>query len=66
MNVADNSAAGTIPLGGKPEFAQSDGAGIIFVNIEDTSEIAAFDSRSLKVLRRWSWPRRGAERPGPG
>jgi DNA-binding beta-propeller fold protein YncE len=45
--------AGSIPLGGKPEFAQSDGRGTVFVNIEDTSEIAAFDSRSLKVLRRW-------------
>lgn len=53
VNVADNSIAGTILLGGKPEFAQSDGSGTIFVNIEDTSEIAAFDSRSLKVLRRW-------------
>jgi DNA-binding beta-propeller fold protein YncE len=53
VNVTDNSAAGTIPLGGKPEFAQSDGSGTIFVNIEDTSEIAAFDSKSLQVLRRW-------------
>jgi DNA-binding beta-propeller fold protein YncE len=53
VNTADNSVAGTIPLGGKPEFAQSDGHGTIFVNIEDTGEIAAFDSRSLKVLRRW-------------
>ena len=53
VNAADNSVAGTIPLGGKPEFAQSDGNGTIFVNIEDSSEIAAFDSRSLEVLRRW-------------
>lgn len=53
VNAADNSVAGTVPLGGKPEFAQSDGSGTIFVNIEDTSEIAAFDSRSLQVLRRW-------------
>ncbi len=53
VNVADNSVAGTVPLGGKPEFAQSDGQGTIYVNIEDTSEIVAFDSRNLKVLRRW-------------
>jgi DNA-binding beta-propeller fold protein YncE len=53
VNVADNSTAGTIALGGKPEFAQSDGKGTIFVNIEDTGEIAAFDSKSLLVLRRW-------------
>ncbi len=54
VNVADNSVAGTVPLGGKPEFAQSDGQGTIYVNIEDTSEIVAFDSRNLKVLRRWN------------
>ena len=53
VNVADDSVAGTIPLGGKPEFAQSDGQGTVYVNIEDTSEIAAIDSRSLKILRRW-------------
>ena len=53
VNVENNLVAGTVPLGGKPEFAQSDDAGTIFVNIEDTGEIAAFDSRSLKVLRRW-------------
>jgi DNA-binding beta-propeller fold protein YncE len=53
VNVADNSVAGTVPLGGKPEFAQSDGKGTIYVNIEDTGEIAAIDSRDLKVLRRW-------------
>ncbi|HEY5514325.1 MAG TPA: hypothetical protein VIK40_11840 [Geomonas sp.] len=53
VNATDNGVAGTVPLGGKPEFAQSDGKGTIFVNIEDTSEIAAFDSKSLKVLRRW-------------
>jgi DNA-binding beta-propeller fold protein YncE len=53
VNAADNGVAGTVPLGGKPEFAQSNGKGTIYVNIEDTSEIAAFDSRSLKILRRW-------------
>jgi outer membrane protein assembly factor BamB len=45
--------AGTIPLGGKPEFAQTNGQGTIFVNIEDTSEIVAFDVKALKVIRRW-------------
>ena len=29
----------TLPLGGKPEFAVSDGAGRVFVNVEDTSEL---------------------------
>ncbi len=44
---------GTIALGGKPEFATSDAAGKVFVNIEDVSEVIAIDARSLKVLAHW-------------
>ncbi len=45
---------GTIPLGGKPEFAVTDGAGHVFVNIEDKSEVVALDPRGLEVTGRWS------------
>jgi DNA-binding beta-propeller fold protein YncE len=45
--------AGTIDLGGKPEFAAADGGGHIFVNIEDTSEIVDIDTSALTVVRRW-------------
>ena len=38
-----------VALGGKPEFAAADGKGMIFVNIEDKSEIAAFDSKTLEL-----------------
>jgi len=44
---------GNIPLAGKPEFAQADGAGHIFVNIEDKSEISEIDSHGLKVVNTW-------------
>jgi DNA-binding beta-propeller fold protein YncE len=44
---------GTIALGCKPEFATSDAAGKVFVNIEDVSEVIAIDARSLKVLAHW-------------
>jgi YVTN family beta-propeller protein len=54
INAADNSVAGTIPLGGKPEFGVADGQGTVYVNVEDTSEIVHIDSRTLKVLGRWS------------
>ena len=40
---------GTVALGGKPEAASSDGAGTIYVNIEDKSELIAFDAKTLKV-----------------
>jgi DNA-binding beta-propeller fold protein YncE len=51
--AADGVVAGTLPLGGKPEFAAADGKGKIFVNIEDTSELAEIDAQALQVLHRW-------------
>ncbi len=44
---------GSIPLGGKPETAQADGAGHVYVNVEDKNKIVAFDSNTLKVLNTW-------------
>lgn len=44
---------GTIPLGGKPEVAASDGAGHLFVNIEDTAEIVMIDEATNQVRARW-------------
>lgn len=54
IDAKTGEVAGTIPLGGKPETAQSDGAGHIYVNIEDKGQIAAIDSAALKVLDTWS------------
>jgi DNA-binding beta-propeller fold protein YncE len=53
INAADGTVVATIPLGGKPEFAAADGKGIIFANIEDTSELVEIDARAPKVLHRW-------------
>ena len=50
----DNSVAATIDLGGKPEFAVSDGKGKVFVNLEDKSEVVQIDPEELKVLNHWS------------
>jgi mono/diheme cytochrome c family protein len=44
---------GSVPLGGKPEAAQADGAGHIFVNIEDKDQLLEFDSQALKVINTW-------------
>ena len=51
----------TIKVGGKPEFAVSDHAGRIFVNIEDTAEIAVIDVRSDTIIARW--PLKKCEEP---
>jgi YVTN family beta-propeller protein len=53
IDAAKGEVVGKIELGGKPEFAASDEKGTVFVNIEDTSEIVAFDSEKLTVKSRW-------------
>ena len=42
----------TIPLGGKLEFAAADRAHV-YVNVEDTGEIASVDTKTWKADRRW-------------
>lgn len=54
INAADGTVVGTIPLGGKPEFAVADGKGTIYVNNEDTSELHHLDAQSLKELHKWA------------
>lgn len=53
LDAAKGTVLGTIKLGGKPEFAASDGKGEVFVNIEDTSELVAIDPSKLEVKARW-------------
>jgi YVTN family beta-propeller protein len=43
-----------IPAGGKPEFAATDGAGRIFFNVEDKSQIGVIDSSTNKPIAAWS------------
>jgi YVTN family beta-propeller protein len=53
LNAADGSVAGTIDLGGGPEFAVSDGKGNLYVNLEEQNETLHIDVNSLKVKNRW-------------
>jgi len=53
IDAATDMVVGTVALGGKPEFSQADGNGKVFTNIEDKSEIVAFDAKTLSVLARW-------------
>ena len=53
LDAAKGTVLGTIKLGGRPEFAASDGKGEIFVNIEDKSELLAIDPNKLEVKTRW-------------
>ena len=42
-----------IQLGGAPEFLAADGAGKVFVNLEDKSMVAVVDLNTRKVIARW-------------
>jgi len=53
IDAATDKVVGTVDIGGKPEFAVTDGKGTIFVNNEEKSEVVAFDARSLEVKKRW-------------
>ncbi len=46
--------AASIPVGGKPEFAQVDGKGHIYANIEDKNEIIEVDAKNNVVAKRYS------------
>jgi len=49
INAKDGSIIGTIDLGGAPEQAVSDGAGHLYVDIEDKGNIAVVDTKTLTV-----------------
>jgi hypothetical protein len=61
LDAAKGEVVGTLALGGKPEYAVSDEKGTVFVNIEDTSEVVAFDPQKLTVKSRWKMA--GCEEP---
>lgn len=63
IDPATGKNAGTIELGGQPEFAVADGQGMIYNNLEDKSEVLAIDSRSLQVKSRWPIAPAGAPAP---
>jgi DNA-binding beta-propeller fold protein YncE len=53
IDAADGMVAGTIDVGGRPEFAVADGAGHVFVNLENKHMVVKIDSKDLKVLEKW-------------
>jgi DNA-binding beta-propeller fold protein YncE len=61
IDAKSGTVAGTIPLGGKPEFAVSDEHGRVFVNIEDKGELVAIDAKTRKVDA--TWPLEECEEP---
>ena len=53
IQAADGKVAGTVDLGGGPEFAVADGTGYVYNNLEDESLVLKINAKSLKVEQRW-------------
>nr|WP_308789188.1 hypothetical protein [Telluria antibiotica] len=60
FDAASGKQVATIPVGGKPEFAATDGKRV-YVNIEDKDEIVAIDAATDRVLSHW--PLAGCDEP---
>ena len=54
IDAKTGMVVGTIPMGGKPEFAQADDRGHVYVNIEDTNEVVEIDAAKPAVSKRYS------------
>ena len=53
VNPSGGQPAATVDLGGSPEFAVSDEAGKVYVNIVDKDEVAVVDTKQMKIVARW-------------
>jgi hypothetical protein len=53
ISAADGKVAGTLDLGGGPEFAAADGNGYVFNNLEDQSKLVKINSKKLSVDEHW-------------
>ena len=54
IDPATDKVVDSVALSGKPETAVSDGAGKVFVNIEDKSSISVVNIKTYKVENTWS------------
>ena len=54
IDAAQGTVVATVPVGGKPEFAQIGAAGQVWFNVEDTNEMAVLDPAAGKLVRRVS------------
>jgi len=53
IDARSGNVDGTIQLGGRPEFAAADGAGNVYVNLEDKSAVVKIDSQQMTAGDKW-------------
>lgn len=54
VDPKNGRASATLDLGGKPEFAVSNGDGKVFVNLVDKNEVAVVDTKAMKIIGKWA------------
>lgn len=64
IDAKEGKVIATFNLGGHPEFATSDGKGMVYVNLDDKSEVVAIDSGKAEVKTRWSLAPEGEDPSG--
>jgi len=53
LDVATGKADAPVELGGKPEFLAADGEGRAYINLVDKDQVAAVDTKEMKVVNKW-------------
>jgi DNA-binding beta-propeller fold protein YncE len=53
IDPVSEKVVGTVPMGGRPEYAVADGKGMIYDNIQDKNEVAVLNTHSLTITARW-------------
>ena len=61
IDLKTNESGKPIALGGAPEFLVADGAGSLYINLNDKNEIAKIDTRTDTVVAHW--PLTSCDRP---
>jgi len=59
IDARDGKVLGTIDLGGAPEQAVSDGKGRVFAVIQDKSNVAVIDAKTMKVTTHYGFTGKG-------
>jgi DNA-binding beta-propeller fold protein YncE len=60
IDAKDGKVLGTIDLGGAPEQAVSDGKGHVYVVIQDKSNVAVIDAKTMKVTAHYEFGGKGS------
>ena len=61
LDAASGQVAGSIPIGGKPEAADVDGAGNVYLDLVDKNAVLKINARTMKVEKQW--PTAPCDRP---